>query len=129
MKFIGLDGRTYHKSINPYKHGTKEKSRSKIQNEMGIELSKILASYTILEEFPCYGSGGLYLDFFIPSLHIAIECDGRQHSEYVPFFHRNRSGFVKSKKNDDAKEEWCEINHITLYRVTSIEDLERILNG
>ena len=30
-----------------------------------------------------------FIDFFIPSMHLAIECQGEQHYKFVPHFHRD----------------------------------------
>ena len=45
---------------------------------------------------------------------IAIEVNGRQHSEFVPFFHGTRLDYFKSIKRDVQKAEWLELNGYTL---------------
>ena len=59
-----------------------------------------------------------------------VEVHGRQHYEYVPFFHVNKLGFVKSKLRDSDKREWCEINDIEFvelpYNMTDDEWREKI---
>jgi very-short-patch-repair endonuclease len=63
----------------------------------------------------------LYLDYYIPRLRLAFETDGRQHDEFVRYFHRTVEGFENSKLNDQLKDQWCLANHITLIRFKSNE--------
>lgn len=58
----------------------------------------------------------LFIDYYLPGLRLAFETDGRQHSEFVAFFHKNVGGYEKSKANDAAKEEWCKDNKVTMLR-------------
>jgi hypothetical protein len=69
----------------------------------------------ILEEVPIQvrRSESYYLDFYIPMLKIAIEVHGEQHFKFVPFYHNNLLGFLKSQKRDREKKEWCELNNIS----------------
>ena len=57
---------------------------------------------------------GLYLDIFMPSISLAIEVHGRQHYEFVPFFHKTKMDFLLARKRDRDKIEWCELNDIVL---------------
>lgn len=70
----------------------------------------------IYEEIPIVVEGRkkLFLDFYIPTIQQAIEVHGRQHYEYIPFYHRDKLQFLMSKANDRKKQEWCELNSITL---------------
>ena len=43
-----------------------------------------------------------------------VEVHGRQHFEYISFFHEDRLAFHKAKARDRDKRVWCEINHIEL---------------
>lgn len=54
-----------------------------------------------------------------------VEFDGRQHYEYVPYFHKTYSGFLKSKERDRQKNKYCLMHGITLIRVPywDLEDL------
>jgi len=113
MKFIGPDGRIYGKNIQEYKWSGE--SRSEGQRQLGEILTSILP-YSIYSEVPCFGAG-LYMDFYIPQISMCIEFDGKQHEEYVSFFHGSRAGYSKSVRNDVAKQLWCESNNIKLIRV------------
>jgi len=56
----------------------------------------------------------LYFDFFLPLIKTAIEVQGEQHYKYIPHFHNTRLGFLASKKRDELKSQWCDINNIIL---------------
>ena len=50
----------------------------------------------------------------MPSISLAIEVHGRQHYEFVPFFHKTKSDFLLARKRDRDKAEWCNLNNVTL---------------
>lgn len=56
----------------------------------------------------------LYLDFFIARLKLAVEINGVQHRQFVPYFHGTNMGFFEQKKRDAAKLAWCNLNGIKL---------------
>ena len=43
------------------------------------------------------------IDLYLPYLGLAIEYDGRQHSEYIPYFHKDYSDFNLGKLLDKKK--------------------------
>jgi very-short-patch-repair endonuclease len=86
--------------------------KSKIQYEAGQLLKEEFPKDIILEEV--YLPDGFYLDFFIPSRKIAVEVQGRQHTEFVPFFHGSRGSYLKSVARDQRKAQWCLMNEIEL---------------
>jgi len=60
----------------------------------------------------------LELDGYCEELKIAFEYDGKQHSEYVPHFHRNGINDLLDQMSRDQKtDELCEDNGITLLRI------------
>ena len=67
----------------------------------------------VLEEVPIQGEG-LYGDFYLPLRKKMIEVHGEQHYKYISFFHTNIKGFMESKERDKRKQDWCNINEITL---------------
>ena len=68
-------------------------------------LIKIYPGLDIIYEFPLY-EVNQRVDIFIPSLGIAIEYSGRQHSEYVEHFHRGMDGYLKGRQLDKQKIEY-----------------------
>ncbi len=124
MKFKGLDGRTYGISIDKFKwngHG-----RSQGEEALGNLLHEMFPLCGIYHEFTC-PSTRLRLDFLLPSLNFAFEFDGSQHEKFTPHFHTDRVGYAQSQTNDAKKQEWCDLNDITLIRVMEGElDLETL---
>lgn len=115
MKVKGLDGREY--SWNISKHSVAPNS-TRSRSELHLEARKLLKvaypSYSILEELYLPGSNGLYLDFFVSQLSLAVEVHGRQHFEFVQHFHGNKLAFLNAKKRDNTKKQWLLMNNISL---------------
>jgi len=87
-------------------------------------LDKELPHYAIISQCQIMaGYKRLYLDYYIPQLKLAFEFDGRQHSEFVKFFHKTLDGFTKSLKRDSLKEKYCKENGITLVHISDDEQL------
>lgn len=80
---------------------------------------KILLEYHI--------GGGLRLDYFLPNLNIAFEYNGRPHYVYSEHFHKNKQGFLDSKRRDFKKIELCQQNKINLIIVRFDEKLTKQL--
>jgi len=61
---------------------------------------------------------GLELDGYCRELGIAFEYDGQQHTDYIPFFHRNGiEDLKKIQARDNRKDELCLDNNIFLVRI------------
>lgn len=59
----------------------------------------------------------LELDIYNDELKIAVEYNGRQHYEYIPYFHRTRESFNNQKQRDFIKRLLCEKHGIFLIEV------------
>ena len=59
----------------------------------------------------------LELDIYNDELKLAIEYSGRQHYEYVPFFHKNYEAFLNQRYRDEMKKNKCKEAGITLIEV------------
>ena len=122
-----LDGRTINKNINFRKYKIKHSSKSSWQNEVGAVLASIFKNYVILEEFSI--GNKLKIDFLIPLIRVAIECDGVQHSKFNKFFHGDITGFKRQKVNDKKKDEWARLNDFLLIRIKyPIKDKQDVIN-
>ncbi len=68
-------------------------------------------------------------DFFIEEYNLAIEFDGIQHYEAVPFF-GGEEAFLKTQERDYIKNQYCIDNNINSLRISykNIEMVEEILN-
>jgi hypothetical protein len=116
MKFICLDGSEIKMAVRPSEY-PRRLDASKCQTRIGDLIEELFPHQILLEEFVIPKSGGLKIDFFLPTSLIAVEADGGQHNEFVPYFHQDKIGFQRSKNNDKRKEEWCRINNIRIIRV------------
>lgn len=121
MKVKGINGKEYSWNLNGYDIFNDDKrKRSKFHIKARNLLKEIFNSYRILEEVKLPGStelhkkSVLYLDFYIPSITLAVEVHGKQHYEFCPFFHRSKADFIKAQARDEDKITWCELNKIKL---------------
>jgi len=112
MKAIDLDGKSFTWSLSKYV-GKKSTNASGLHIKIRNFLSDIYPAAVILEEVVICNQ--MRLDFFIPSLKIAIEGQGEQHDRYTPHFHGvHKAAFYKSRSRDNNKARFCELNNITL---------------
>lgn len=121
MKVVGINGKEYVWNLTGYDvFNNDQRKRSKFHLRARNLLKEVFNSYRILEEVKLPGStelhrkSVLYLDFYIPSIKLAIEVHGKQHYEFCSFFHRSKADFVKSRNRDEDKITWCELNEIKL---------------
>lgn len=125
MKFKTLTGSI--KGIKqPKKHliKWKEKSRSKRQRLVKLFLQEYWKDHIVFEEFPVAGTR-LTLDFYNANKRIAIEVQGRQHTEYVPFFHRTKTNYLSQLRRDQQKLDFCQLNNIHLIEVYDGDELTK----
>lgn len=100
---------------------------SKLQRQVGDMLDKEFPEYAVRENFrPDWlvsSDGGMMeLDFYIEGLFVAFEIQGSQHFSFIPFFHKNREQFEKSKKRDAEKIDLCYGKGIKLYEICTMTD-------
>lgn len=128
MRFNTLTGavRTIKKS-KKYLIDWNSPSRSKIQYNTKQFLKTYWERHIVFEEFPVAGTK-LSLDFYNANKKIAIEVQGRQHTEYVPFFHgKNKINYLNQLKRDQDKLRFCEVNDIQLIEVYEGDELSEKL--
>lgn len=121
MKVMGINGKEYVWNLSDYDvFNDNNRKRSKYHIRARKLLKETFNSYRILEEVKLPGStethkrSVLYLDFYIPTIALAIEVHGQQHYEYNAFFHKSKADFLKSKARDEDKIDWCMLNNIKL---------------
>ena len=124
MKIKNLDGTDGYLDIRPSQFPLRSEgsSKSKLQYECGQKLKQLFPFHVILEEI-AIPRERLFIDFFIPTLRIAVEVHGVQHDKFVKHFHGSKAGFKASQERDSRKKEWCRVNNIELYEVYTPEDL------
>ena len=101
-------------------HLTGHISKGRLINKSSLHLAarKLLVEYyptlQILEEVPIQirRSETLYLDFYLPLIKLCVEVHGEQHFKFVPFYHNSAINFLKAKRRDDDKQNWCYKNNI-----------------
>ena len=83
-----------------------------------------------LEHYVKYKGQRLFFDFYIKELSVFVECQGRQHLEYVKHFHGDNEGFIKQKLRDNLKLEYIQNNDFYLIRIYDSENItkELVLN-
>ena len=120
MKVTGFDGREHTLSFKKHRYKSRRtKHKSSLHLKARKLISSVLPYETVYEEVTLPGSktnttGLLYADFFLPNKLAIIEVHGQQHYEYSSFFYKTQADFLKSKRRDKKKKEWCELNDITL---------------
>jgi hypothetical protein len=78
-------------------------------------LKNNLPALKIIEEYNV--GDNLFIDIYLPDFKLGIETDGRQHYEFVEFFHKTYDKFEESKFLDYKKNLKCKENDIFLYRI------------
>lgn len=63
----------------------------------------------------------LFLDAYFPNHQIAVEYDGKQHREFMPFFHRVIEVFQRAQARDKEKELLLKQHGIKLIRIADNE--------
>ena len=123
MKFKTLTGsmRTITK-INKYLVKWNGKSRSKFQKSVKTFLKPYWKGHVVFEEFPIAGTR-MTFDFYNANKKIAIEMQGRQHTQYVPFFHGNKMNYLSQLRRDHDKMDFCKLNKIKLIEVYDDDEI------
>lgn len=114
---------------------SKEDCRSKSQWRLGRLLSKVYGRKAIYEDYPLPNCGNVSWDFWVPHQEMAFEFHGRQHDEYVKFFHGTKAGFTRQKASDAKKKTIAELNDVTLVVIRdadfdewTVEELKDIIS-
>lgn len=109
-------------------------NESHLESEVATELDKRCIEYN--RQYTCKELGRLKLDFYIPSLRVAIECQGIQHFKPVGFFGGSET-YEKQVDADTRKREICDKIGIKLLYYTHenvvvrgiIRDIESLINS
>ena len=124
MRLFNINGKLVYKNVSSKKIKWNCKSRSKLQKSVKLFLKPYWQNHIVYEEFPVYGTR-LSVDILNATKKIAIEVNGRQHSNFVEFFHGSRNGYLQSIKRDVKKAEWLKKNNFTLLEIDR-EDADRL---
>lgn len=112
MKVIDLDGNYINWQIKGTEVTLDKRARSSLHLDARRVIKNQFPTQQLLEEvsIPIRGRKKLFLDFYLPLRKIAIEVHGEQHFKRVAHFHASAQDFIRQKKNDTDKQEWCESN-------------------
>ena len=122
----GTHGRTYVQRASDAMHGKcgcaqcvsskGEKEIEKLLNEFNVEFK------TQYKFDDCYDIKLLPFDFYIPSLHLAIEYQGQQHYKPVQFggcsMEEAIQNFERQQRHDKIKSDYCRDNGINLLSIS-----------
>jgi very-short-patch-repair endonuclease len=121
MRLYNIYGRLVSRNVQRYRINWDKKSRSKIQFKIKQLLKPFWENQIVYEEFPVYGSK-MKVDILNATKKVAVEIQGRQHSEFNKFFHKNsRTEYLQSIKRDQEKALWLQQNSFELIEITEEE--------
>lgn len=126
MQIKDLDGNTHHwKLIGGIAKGSVS-NKSSLHLQARELIKACFPTLQVLEEItiPLRRSEHLILDFYLPLNKKCIEVHGEQHYKFSRFFHKDMMGFIKHKKRDTEKKEWCQINGIEYIELPYDEKIE-----
>lgn len=123
---------------NPNNKSVKSKRRPPRESRGEVECRKVLeevfqvpfnkARPDFLRNPVTGGDFNLELDCYNPDLKIAVEYNGIQHYKFIPFFHKNKEGFLNQKYRDDMKRRICKENGILLIEIPYNVNVNNIRN-
>lgn len=120
MRLYTTSGRLVYKNVTQYLIDWDKKSRSKIQFKVKQFLKNFWENHIVYEEFPVYGSR-LKVDILNATKKIAVEINGKQHTSFNEFFHKDRVNYLSSLKRDHKKGEWLRANDFELLEIEENE--------
>ena len=121
MRLYNINGRLQKRNVSKYRVKWNKKSRSKIQLQVKKFLEPFWKAHIVYEEFPVYGTR-MSVDILNATKKVAIEVQGKQHSEFNKFFHGNsRLKYLEGIKRDIKKAEWLEKNGFILLEIEENE--------
>lgn len=104
-------------------------NQSTLENQTALFLNKLDINF--IQQ--CSGKelqwlGRQMLDFYIPDLNIAIECQGVQHFKPIEYFGGEKE-FGKIVERDQRKARLCEEEGVRLFYIRYDEDVEEVLTN
>lgn len=114
MTIVDLDNNIVNWQLTGYISKGRLLNKSSLHLQARRLITIAFPTLQILEEvpIPLRRSETLYLDFYLPLIKTCVEVHGEQHFKFVPFYHSTVLNFLKAKKRDQEKIEWCEKNNI-----------------
>lgn len=117
MKFKNLRGKETNINITKYLIDWNAKERSKIQFKVKKFLEPYWKHHVVCAELPVV-STRMTIDIINISRKIAVEIQGKQHTEFNKHFHTGaRANYLSQIKRDLDKEDFCILNDIKLIEI------------
>lgn len=116
MIVIDADGNEHNwKMPKPVLNDDKRK-RSGLHVEARQLIKEAFPLARVYEEVNLPGTGHppLKADFYLCSFNTIIEVQGEQHYNFSEFFHKDKFAWLRAKRLDRIKREWCELNNIEI---------------
>ncbi len=126
MNIVDLDNNTKQWNLKGYISKATATNKSTYHIRARQLLHELFPTLQILEEvsIPVRPKEVMYLDFYLPLIKTCVEVHGEQHYKFIPFYHTTKLNFLKAKKRDNEKKEWCEQNNITYVELPYNENLD-----
>ena len=131
--------RLYRKVKNPVLNGDDPSLDNKSKDSKGERAARAAAERIFKKKFNKVRpdilrnnvtNHNLELDIYNDDLKLGIEYSGRQHYEFVPFFHKNKAELMNQKYRDEIKRMKCKEHSIKLIEIpytVKIEDIESFI--
>lgn len=126
-------GEIFEKELNYYRKNNSLVCKKCTCSKGELKIEKYLKQNNInfKEQYKfnnCRSKKPLPFDFYIPSLNMVIEYQGKQHYKPVDYFGGEKS-FQIQQRNDNIKRKYCENNNIKLLEIpyTEYDNIEEIL--
>ena len=84
-----------------------------LEKLFGVEFSKVRPKFLKND----VTGKNLELDLYNPELNLCVEINGKQHYEYIPYFHNNKEAFFNQRYRDEMKKTKCRENGINYIEV------------
>lgn len=96
--------------------------RSSLETKLFNMLTK--HSVPVIEQFPLIIKGhNRKIDFYIPTVNLFIECNGKQHYELVSYFHKSAEDFTRQIDRDNDVKFFMENNTHNFEIVSYLDDI------
>lgn len=135
MKVKDLDGNIYNWQIKgQIVPAYDTRNRSQLHLMARKLLYELFPTIPILEEVPVQIIKGTtqYFDFYLNTIKLVVEPHGAQHYKFNTLFHVNAHDFIRQRKLDQQKREWCKLNGLTYIELPFNETVDqwrdRIIN-
>lgn len=118
-----------------YKFYRNKAKRSKgeiiVSNWLKENNIKFKQEYLIKFSFIVRKKPFVFIDFYLPKYNTFIEYNGKQHYEFVPYFHKTKDDFERQQFRDFVVRDYCENKGIKLIEIPytlKIDQIHKLLN-